>query len=156
MKVRLAHPSDIAALHRLRQSVLENRLSDPRQITKASYLPYVEALSAWVAEVDKAIVGFGAVDASEATIRAQFVDPGSEGHGVGQAVLDRMVSWAREKQLVQLSLGTEKGTRAEAFYKRSGWIEASTIESSETRLEFMLARGRIRTRGPLFPLGCTE
>ena len=138
MKVRLAHPADIAAMHRLRQSVLENRLSDPRQITEATYLPYVEALSAWVAEVDEAIVGFGAVDAAEATIWALFVDPGSEGRGAGQALLDRMVSWAREKRLVQLSLCTEKGTRAEAFYKRSGWIEASTIESSETRLELML------------------
>ena len=142
MNVRLAQPSDVAAMHSLRQSVLENRLSDPRKITEVSYLPYVEALSAWVAEVDKAVVGFGAVDAPEATIWALFVDPGSEGRGVGQALLDRMVSWARAKQLVQLSLCTEKGTRAEAFYKRAGWIEASTIESSETRLQFMLARGR--------------
>lgn len=138
MNVRLARPFDIAPMHRIRQSVLENRLSDPRQITEASYLPYVETLGAWVAEVNDAIVGFCAVDAVDATIWALFVDPAAEGRGAGQALLDRMVNWARERRLARLSLCTEKGTRAEAFYKRSGWIEVSMIENGEVRLEITL------------------
>ncbi len=61
--IRTAAVADIPAMHCVRRAVKENQLADPGRVTEASYLPYVAARSAWVAEVDGAIIGFSALDA---------------------------------------------------------------------------------------------
>jgi len=54
-EIRTACAADIAAMHRIRIRVRENRLSDPARVTPASYLPYVAAGTAWVAETEAGI-----------------------------------------------------------------------------------------------------
>ena len=51
-RIRPARVADVAAMHRVRHRVRENRLADPDRITKATYLPYIAAGTAWVAETD--------------------------------------------------------------------------------------------------------
>lgn len=137
-KIRTARIADIPALHRIRGSVQENRLSDPQCVTETSYLPYINECSAWVAETDVGVAGFSVIDVPAKNVWALFVDPHSEGAGIGRALHHRMLEWAREQGIDQLSLSTSRGTRAERFYKGAGWIEVGPGSDGEVRFEKML------------------
>jgi len=119
--LRQACEADVPILHQIRCSVRENRLSAASGVTEASYLPHVRSGGTWVAEADGRIVGFGTVDLSHRTVWALFVAPQAEGSGVGRALHDRMLAWARETGVSELSLSTSHGTRAERFYLAAGW-----------------------------------
>ena len=77
--VRQAQIADIEPMHRIRLAVTENRLSEPGRIGHSSYIPFVAAGSAWVAESRGAITGFAIIDAEERSVWALFVDPAVEG-----------------------------------------------------------------------------
>lgn len=112
-RTRIASAHDVPAMHRLRFRVRENRLSDPQRVTPAFYLPYIAAGSAWVAETDDGIAGFGIIDGPAKSVWALFVDPGFEGARVGRALHRQMLRWAEEQGLGRLSLSTSKGSRAD-------------------------------------------
>lgn len=131
LKIRTAAAADIAAMHRVRTSVRENRLSDATRITEAAYLPYVTAGTAWVAEGDEGIAGFAAIDAAARTVWALFVQPSAEGSGVGRALHDTMLRWAREHGIGHLTLSTNDGSRAMNFYIRAGWKQLGKAASGE-------------------------
>lgn len=134
-KIRTASTDDIPAMHRIRGSVRENRLSDPQRITEASYLPYINERSAWVAETDVGVAGFSVIDAPSKSVWALFVEPKAEGAGIGRALHNKMLEWAREQRIDRLSLSTSKGTRAERFYRGAGWIEAGPGSDGELRFK---------------------
>jgi GNAT superfamily N-acetyltransferase len=134
-KVRNARAADVPAMHRLRLSVRENRLLDPQRITEACYLPYISSGTAWVAETDSRIVGFAAVDGPERRVWALFIDPQSEGLGIGRALHGQMLGWAREAGIVRLFLSTEDGSRAVRFYERAGWQRCGTSWDGEVLFE---------------------
>lgn len=119
--VRPASPFDIEAMHRVRLSVQENRLSENAGVTEESYLSFIQADNAWVAEVGGQVIGFAALDAMAGKVWALFVSPGAEKLGIGRALHDRMIVCARERRLRQLTLFTSPGTRAEGFYTAAGW-----------------------------------
>lgn len=125
-RIRSASTTDIPAMHDLRKAVLENRLSDPRRITEASYLPYIAAGGAWVAETDIGIAGFAVIDALTGNVWALFIRPDAEGVGIGRALHAKMLGWAREQGISRLYLSTDKGTRAVKFYSRAGWMQVDT------------------------------
>jgi GNAT superfamily N-acetyltransferase len=133
--IRQAFAADVPAMHRLRNRVGENRLSDPQHISEATYLPYIAAGSSWIAETDDCVLGFGAIDACNATVWALFVDPQAEGCGIGRALHHQMINWAHEHGIGRLSLSTGKGTRAVEFYKRAGWTEVGTTADGEALFE---------------------
>ena len=136
MTVRLATVDDISAMHKVRMSVLENQLSDPTRVTEADYRRYIEQRGrGWVYERDNAIRGFGVVDLVARNIWALFVDPEHEGKGIGSALLKAMVAHAFEEGSDSLWLTTSPGTRAERFYRHSGWREAGIAENGELRFE---------------------
>lgn len=124
-RVRLAVLDDVAAMHRVRCAVRENRLSDRGLITESSYRRYVAAGSIWVAVDDAGVVfGFAAIDAETASVWALFVDPAAEGAGIGRALHAAMLDWARGQGIGALRLETAPGTRAERFYRRAGWTKS--------------------------------
>lgn len=133
--IRTATAADIGAMHRVRRGVRENRLSATTAITRASYLPYIADGSAWVAEDGGTIIGFAALDAPAARVWALFVDPGSEGTGVGRDLHRTMLGWARRQSIPHLSLGTEQGSRAVAFYSRAGWRRIGVTADGEVLFE---------------------
>ena len=135
--VRPAAAADVSAMHRIRASVRQNRLTDPR-IDESSYAPYIASGGAWLAESDAAIVGFAALDVVTGTVWALFVDPDAEGAGVARALHGRMVEWARDRGMGRLSLNTERGTRAAGFYRRAGWTEVETTADGEPTFELAL------------------
>ena len=137
-EIRTASAGDLSEMHRLRTRVPENRLSDPRQVSEASYLPFVEAASIWVAQRNDGILGFAAIDVREATVWALFVDPVAEGRGIGLALHNHMIAWSRISGLSRLSLSTEKHTRAARFYAQSGWTAVGATPNGEVLFEMAL------------------
>jgi GNAT superfamily N-acetyltransferase len=135
IRIRAACAGDVPAMHRIRCRVRENRLSDPAKVTEASYRPYVEAGNAWVAEAGTGVVGFAALDLASATVWALFVAPEAEGMGVGHALQDVMLDRARQEKVKRLSLLTERGSRAETFYLRTGWERVPRCDQEDVRLE---------------------
>lgn len=129
--IRIGAPADVPAMHRLRTRARENRLTSPQRVSEASYLPHVHAGSTWLAESPAGVLGFAAVDAVERSVWALFVDPDAEGHGIGQALHQRMLAWAQEQGIKQLTLSTDQGTRAAQFYRHAGWAEAGITPAGE-------------------------
>lgn len=123
-ELRAARAADIPRLMEIRAAVRENRLVS-MAIGPDDYRPYVEDARCWAAEAGGAVQAFAALDAAAASIWALFVDPGAEGHGLGSALLVRLIAEARARGLPALTLETDAGTRAEAFYRRVGFTETA-------------------------------
>lgn len=135
VQIRPAVIADIPAMHHIRLSVHENRLTDPAQIGEDDYGRFVDRGSAWVAETDNGLAGFAAIDRDLANVWALFVDPDAEGRGVGRALHDHMVQWWSETNRARLWLTTGADTRAATFYRRLGWVETGLMETGEIRFE---------------------
>jgi GNAT superfamily N-acetyltransferase len=138
MAIRTAAAADVPAMHRIRTGVKENRLADPARVTEDSYLPYVAAGSAWVAQTRAGIAGFAILAAETNSVWALFVDHTAQASGIGRALHDHMLEWAREHGIRQLSLSTSPGTRAERFYKAAGWLHVGFTAEGEARFERVL------------------
>ena len=141
MLIREATSDDIPAMHRIRLSVRENRLSDTSWLTPAVYAACLQptgTANTWVAEIDGVTAGFSTARIAERDIWALFVDPAHEGCSVGRALLDRAVAWLFERGVDEVLLSTGPGTRADAFYRRAGWSRGETLDNGDVR--YRLAR----------------
>ena len=110
-------------------------MSDPGRISEDDYRKFVDAGSGWVAENGESLVGFAIIDQAAATVWALFVDPGFEGIGVGTALHNHMIGWARGRQITKLSLTTGPDTRADHFYRAHGWQEVGRVDGGEVHFE---------------------
>lgn len=133
--IRAAAVTDIPDMHAIRLAVRENQLSDSGGVGQGSYVPFVKAGSAWVAVAGGRIVGFAVLDVGRASVWALFVDPDAEGLGVGRALHAEMIKAASVRGIASLTLTTSPGTRAERFYRASGWSVVGSTESGELRME---------------------
>ncbi len=147
--LRGAAVGDIAAMHVARCAVRENRLSRPDRITAEDYRAMLERDGrGWVAEVDGRIVGFAVADLCRFNVWALFVDPDHERCGIGRALHDVMMTWFFEQPGVEsVWLTTAPGTRAEEFYRRSGWSDHGLDANGEVRFELDGFSVRWATRG---------
>ena len=127
LSVRAARESDIPRLMHIRAAVRENRLQH-LAIGPDDYRPFIADARCWVWEEDGRVHGFAALDADAASVWALFVDPASEGRGIGRALLERLTRAARQRGLSALTLETAPGTRAERVYRRAGWELADRDE----------------------------
>jgi GNAT superfamily N-acetyltransferase len=84
------------------------------------------------------VLGFAAVNTDDESVWALFVDAAAEGLGVGRALHQRMLAWAQEQGIRQLTLSTAQGTRAAGFYKRAGWTEAGITPAGEAMFRINL------------------
>ncbi|MEO7917756.1 MAG: GNAT family N-acetyltransferase [Dokdonella sp.] len=115
---------DIAGMTLVRLAVRENRLPDPTWLTHQMWLDgLLESGNAntFVCERDGRIVGFSIGRVREADIWALFVDPPSEGLGIGKRLLAMVSDWMFDQGVKEISLGTGVQTRAEMFYRLQGW-----------------------------------
>lgn len=139
-RLRQAARADIAAMHRVRMSVRENRLRSIR-LTGDDYIAAIEPPGrGWVVEVDGEIAGFAIANGSTGNVWALFVHPDHEARGFGRKLHDAMVAWLWERGLERLRLTTEPGTRAERFYIAAGWKKQGTTEGGEIRFELVRRR----------------
>ncbi len=136
MFFREATIKDIKALHSIRMAVKENMLSNPLLVTEADYINFLTTHGkGWLCEIDDTIVGFAIVDTSDNNVWALFVHPDFEKKGVGRKLLEIMLNWFFEQSDKTLWLGTAPNTRAEKFYRLTGWKDKGVRENGEIRFE---------------------
>lgn len=134
--IREARLKDIPQIQKVRNSVKENTLSDPNLVTDKDCEEFLfERGKGWVYEIDDQIVGFSIVDLKEKNIWALFLDPGFEKQGIGRKLHDTMLDWYFEQTKETVWLGTAPKTRAENFYRKSGWKETGTHGKGEIKFE---------------------
>ncbi|HNP53870.1 MAG TPA: GNAT family N-acetyltransferase, partial [Ferruginibacter sp.] len=75
---------------------------------------------------------------------ALFVDPDFEKQGIGRSLHDVMLDWYFNQTDVNLWLGTAPGTRAETFYRMTGWVETGTHGKGEVKFEMSAATWKER------------
>ncbi|MCS4302825.1 GNAT family N-acetyltransferase [Chryseobacterium sp. BIGb0232] len=139
MIIREARPEDIPQIQIVRNSVKENALSDPGLVTdRDCELFMFQRGKGWVSEVNHKIVGFSIVDLKEHNIWALFVHPDFENKGIGRKLHNTMLDWYFEHTKENIWLGTSPQTRAETFYRKSGWEEIGMHGKKEIKFEMTL------------------
>lgn len=142
---RRARAGDIRAMAAIRLSVNENVLTDPGKVTLRMYRDYLHLLGrGWVCCAGGKVVGFAYASRDDASIWALFVKPGHEGRGIGRRLMAYAVHWLHAIGHPSIVLFTGKGTRAERFYGRQGWVcEHDDGDSVRLRLSAASPRQRI-------------
>ncbi|MCV7146429.1 amino-acid N-acetyltransferase [Mycobacterium riyadhense] len=115
--VRRARTSDVPAIKQLVDTYAGKILLEKNLVTL-----YEAVQEFWVAEHDGKVVGCGALhvlwsDLGE--IRTVAVDPAMTGHGIGHAIVRRLLDVARELQLERLFVLTFETE----FFSRHGFTE---------------------------------
>lgn len=133
--IREARLEDIPQIQSVRNSVKENTLSDPGLVTDADCEEFLfKRGKGWVAEMESQIVGFSIADLKENNIWALFLHPDFENLGIGRKLHDIMLDWYFEQTPETVWLGTSPNTRAETFYRKSGWKETG-MHGKEIKFE---------------------
>ncbi|WP_344827467.1 GNAT family N-acetyltransferase [Chryseobacterium ginsenosidimutans] len=136
MNIREAQLQDIPQIQIVRNSVKENTLSDPNLVTDKDCKEFLsERGKGWVCEIDGQIVGFSIVDLKENNVWALFLHPDFEKQGIGTELHDLMLNWYFTQTQETVWLGTSANTRAENFYRKSGWKEIGTHGKGEIKFE---------------------
>lgn len=136
---REATIQDIPQIATVRNSVKENALSSPDLITTGDYAEFMTVRGkGWVCEIDGQIAGFSIPDLADDNIWALFVHPDFDKRGIGRKLHDLMLDWYFDQGKDKVWLGTAPGTRAEEFYRKSGWTE-NGMHGKEIRFEMTRA-----------------
>ena len=136
MLIREAKIEDIKQIQVVRNSVKENILSNPNLVTDKDCEEFLfERGKGWVCEIDNEIVGFSIVDLKENNIWALFLDPNFEKKGIGRKLHNIMLDWYFTQTTETVWLGTSFNTRAESFYRKSGWKEIGLHGNKEIKFE---------------------
>ena len=136
MIFREAAIKDIKQIQVVRHSVKENVLSNPALVTDKDCEEFLTVRGkGWVCEIDDMIVGFAIADLKENNIWALFIKPEYEGKGIGKKLHDTMIDWYFGQKKETVWLGTSPDTRAEIFYRKSGWCDAGKRQNGEIRFE---------------------
>ncbi|MBK5269742.1 MAG: GNAT family N-acetyltransferase [Bacteroidia bacterium] len=145
MIFREATITDIPQMQIVRNSVEENVLSDPSMVTDKDCEEFLTLRGkGWACEADQIITGFSIIDLKEKNIWALFVRPEYEGNGIGKKLQELMLSWYFGNYHESLWLGTAPGTRAEKFYRSSGWIEVGKHGKGEIKFELTFNRWKMK------------
>ncbi len=136
MIFREAQHADIVQIQVVRNSVRENTLSDPALVTDQDVATFLtERGKGWVCEINGQVIGFAIVDLQDHNVWALFLHPEFEKKGVGRQLQTLLLDWYFEQTKLPIWLGTSPGTRAEAFYRKSGWVEVGKHGKEEVKFE---------------------
>jgi len=147
MIIREAVPEDIPEIQYVRNSVKENTLSDPNLVTDKDCNDFImKRGKGWICEIDRKIVGFSIVDLQENNVWALFLHPDFENKGIGRKLHDSMLNWYFNKTEKTLWLGTSPRTRAEIFYRKSGWQQTGKHGENELKFEMTFENWKNRIK----------
>ena len=136
MIIREATPADIKQMQVVRNAVKENVLSNPSVVTDEACHEYITVRGkGWVCEIEHQIVGFAIADLKGNSIWALFVDPAFEKQGIGRQLHQIMLNWYFNQTQKTVWLETAPHTRAETFYRKSGWIEVGKYGVNDIKFE---------------------
>ncbi len=119
--IRKATERDIARIVEIRNSVSENRLSDPGKVTLDDLRWFIANPGIFVWEQDGEVQGFSAGDPCNGNIWALFVDDAYARRGIGTSLLASACSALMDAGYDRIWLTTDPGTRAEKLYRQAGW-----------------------------------
>ena len=124
---RLATPADVARLFEVRQrsilALAPGEMSRPEAETWAATLNVagmerkLRELEIWVAEVDGAVAGWGAIHGNR--LEGLYTDPQFARQGVGTGLLGLLEVLMRQRGISSVS--AEASANAEGFYARRGY-----------------------------------
>jgi GNAT superfamily N-acetyltransferase len=144
MILREAKVDDIKQIQVVRNSAKENTLSDPNLVTDKDCEEFITTRGkGWVCEIENIIVGFAIADLKENNIWALFIDPEFEKKGIGQKLHKIMMDWYFSQTKETIWLGTDSHTRAENFYRKTGWAEVGLNGSNEIKFEMTYEKWRL-------------
>jgi len=133
MKIREAKIEDIQQIQIVRNS---DTLSNPNLVTDKDCEEFLfERGKGWVCEINAEIVGFSIVDIKENNVWALFLHPDFEKKGIGRKLHDCMLNWYFSQTQENIWLGTSPNTRAEIFYRKSGWKQIGMHGKNEIKFE---------------------
>ena len=136
MIIREAIIEDIKQIQVVRNAVKENMLSNPDLVTDKDCEEFMtERGKGWVCEIDNQIVGFSIADLKDNNIWALFISPEFENKGIGRQLHDVMINWYFTQTKDTVWLGTAPNTRADIFYRKSGWKEIGMHGKGEVKFE---------------------
>lgn len=136
MIYRIATIHDIEQIQVVRNSVRENKLSNPSRVTDRDCENYINRKGrGWVCESGGRVIGFAIADLQDHNIWALFVRPEYEGIGIGRKLHQIMLEWYFSITNETVWLSTAPGTRAERFYRKAGWEEKGNHGINELRFE---------------------
>ncbi|MBS1917250.1 MAG: GNAT family N-acetyltransferase [Bacteroidetes bacterium] len=136
MLFREASINDIKEIQVVRNSVKENMLSNPNLVTDKDCEEYLTKRGkGWVCEIDGKIAGFAIADLQGKNIWALFLKPEFEKQGIGKKLHAIMLDWYFSQTKESVWLSTAPGTRAETFYRKSGWKETGIHGKNEIKFE---------------------
>jgi GNAT superfamily N-acetyltransferase len=136
---REAIVADISQMQIVRNSVKENRLSDPALVPDKDVEDYIIRRGrGWICLINEVVVGFSIADLVDHNVWALFVQPGYDKKGIGKTLHDVMLNWYFNQTTATIWLGTAPGTRAENFYRKAGWKEVGMHGSKEIKFEMTL------------------
>jgi GNAT superfamily N-acetyltransferase len=125
MIFREAETGDIQSMQVIRNAVKENVLSDPALVPDTDVEKYINNRGkGWVCIHGEVMAGFCIADLIDDNIWALFVLPAMEGKGVGRALQNLMLDWYFSQGKTSVWLSTQQNSRAEKFYRITGWKEA--------------------------------
>jgi GNAT superfamily N-acetyltransferase len=151
MTIREAKIDDIKQIQIVRNSVKENTLSNPNLVTDEDCKEYLTIRGkGWVCEINNEIVGFSIVDLKGHNIWALFLKPEFEKKGIGKQLHDSMLDWYFEQTKHNVWLGTSPLTRAEKFYRKSGWTVIGTHGKNEIKFEMTHSDWTAKKQVPTF------
>ena len=152
MIFREAIIEDIQQIQLVRNAVTENTLSNPNVITDEVCVEYITNRGkGWVCEINNQVVGFSIADLQDNNIWALFVHPKFERSGIGRQLHDIMLDWYFAQNKTKVWLSTSPNTRAELFYRKSGWTAVGIHGKVEIKFEMTLndwiqiKSGRLKT-----------
>ncbi len=150
MIVREASIPDIPQIQVVRNSVKENRLSDPALVPDKDVEDYITRRGrGWVCEANDHVIAFAIVSLTDHNVWALFIQPGYERMGIGRKLHDEMIGWYFTQTSETIWLSTAPGTRAEQFYRAAGWNETGIYGKGEIKFEMTAAgwKNRIMMNG---------
>jgi len=124
--IRNATDADISRIVEIRAAVRENRLRDPSRVTLADINWFIVNPGIFVWEENGRVVGFSAADPRNGNIWALFMDPEYERRGIARRLFERACAVLQSAGCERMWLTTTPGTRAEAFYRKAGWMVLGT------------------------------
>lgn len=140
MICREAKTEDVKRIQVVRHLVKENVLSNPALVTDEDCIDYLTVRGkGWVCEVDNVIVGFAIADLKDDNIWALFIQPEYEKMGIGRKLHKMMLDWYFSNNKEKVWLSTAQHTRAETFYRKSGWTDIGITKSGEVKFEMTYA-----------------
>ena len=151
MTIREAVIDDIKQIQRVRNSVTENTLSETNLVTDKDCEEFIIVRGkGWECEIDNQIVGFSIADLKDNNIWAVFLQPEFENLGIGRQLHDIMLDWYFNQTKNNVWLGTSPNTRAETFYRKSGWTEIGTHGKGEIKFEMTFDNWTRRNKKRVF------